>query len=126
MENEKLRHSEITSDVLNCFFATYNRLGFGFTKSIYKEALQTCLNQTKIKHKKDKPIDIKYEMDVVGLIELDFVVEEKVVLLITATNKLEPREVKRLFSFLKQSPYRVGLILNYGETPGYKRRELLA
>lgn len=124
MIDEKFSHSGLTSEILNCFFKSYNKLGYGFTKSIYKEALHTTLNQSKLKIQKDKRIDVKLEMDVIGHVDLDLVIEEKVFVLVTATDLLEDKEVKRMFNFLRQSPYNVGLILNYGETPGYKRRDI--
>ncbi len=123
MEETKFAHSEISGGILKCFFESYNKMGYGFTKSIYKEALIRSLNQSRVKVKKDKLLDVKYEIDVIGQIELDLVVDDKIVLMITATDKLEDKEMKRMFNYLRQSPYKIGMLLNYGEQPGYKRRD---
>ena len=125
MQNNKFTHSEITGEILKCFFESYNRLGYGFTKSIYLEALGKALNQTKLKVRKNKTVDVMYEMDVIGQIGLDLVVADKILILVTATDELQDKEIKRMFNFLRQSDYKIGMLLNYGERPGYKRRDLM-
>ena len=125
MQINKFTHSEITGEILKCFFESYNRLGYGFTKSIYLEALGKALNQTKLKVRKNKTVDVMYEMDVIGQIGLDLVVADKILILVTATDELQDKEIKRMFNFLRQSDYKIGMLLNYGERPGYKRRDLM-
>jgi len=51
--------------------------------------------------------------------------DQKIVILVTATDKLLDKEVRRLFNYVRQSNYKIGLLLNFGETPGYKRRDLM-
>ena len=125
MQNNKFTHSELTGEILKCFFESYNRLGYGFTKSIYLEALEKALNQTKLKVRKNKTVDVMYEMDVIGQIGLDLVVADKILILVTATDQLQDKEIKRMFNFLRQSDFKIGMLLNYGERPGYKRRDLM-
>jgi len=64
-------------------------VGYGFTKSIYLEALEKALNQTKLKIRKNKTVDIMYEMDVIGQIGLNLVVADKILILVTATDQLQ-------------------------------------
>ena len=102
MSNDQFEHGEITGQILKSFFETYNKIGYGFNKEIYLNAMELAMNQTPFKAKKRKTIDIKYEMDVIGQIELDLIVDNKIVVLITATDSIMDREVRRLFNFLKQ------------------------
>jgi len=126
MDDQTLSHSELTAQIINCFFESYNKIGFGFNKSIYLEALEKTMIQRQRKLKKNHPIDIKFEMDVIGQIQLDLVVEDKIIIQITADDQLMDKEIKRMFNFLRQSQYKTGLLLNYGETPSFKRRDLLS
>lgn len=62
-------------------------------------------------------------MEIVGQISIDLVVNEKIMILITSSDKLELKHLKRLTNYLKNSEYEVGLLLNYGEKLEYKRRD---
>ena len=62
-------------------------------------------------------------MEIVGQISIDLVVNEKIMILITSSDKLELKHLKRLTNYLKNSDYEVGLLLNYGEKLEYKRRD---
>ena len=126
MSENNLKYSEITGVIIREYFGVFNKFGYGFTAEIYKNSLAAALRQVtflKLELETDKPLDIYYEMDMVGQIHLDLVVNQKVMVLITATDKLELKNLKRLTNYLKISDYEVGLLLNYGEKLEYKRRD---
>lgn len=126
MSVEGLKYSEITGLILEKFFETYNKFGYGFNKEIYKNALGSILRQTgNIKIEKNKLVDVYYEIDVVGKFEVDYVIEDKVLIHITSDDTLQENEILRLFNYLRASKYEVGLILNFGIKPEYKRREII-
>ena len=125
MSENNLKYSEITGVIIREYFGVFNKFGYGFTAEIYKNSLTAALRQVtflKLELEANKPLDIYYEMDMVGQIHLDLVVNQKVMVLITATDKLELKNLKRLTNYLKISDYEVGLLLNYGEKLEYKRR----
>ena len=121
-----LKHSELTGLILREYFGVFKRFGYGFTPEIYKNSLAATLKQVtflELKIEIDQPLDVYYEMDMVGQIHLDLVINQKIIVLVTATDKLELKNLKRLTNYLKISDYEVGLLLNYGEKLEYKRRD---
>ena len=126
MPENTLKYSEISGLIIREYFGVFNRFGYGFTGEIYKNSLAAALRQVKILKLKieiDKPLDVYYETDMVGQIFLDLVINEKIMVLVTATDNLELKNLKRLTNYLKISNYEVGLLLNFGEKLAYKRRD---
>jgi len=123
MLNNQLKHKEITSNILQQYFLLHNKLGYGFEQKIYKNGLASLFRQTNMEVEENKNIVVYLETDAIGEIILDFVIAKKILVLITATDNLEIKTLKKLKNYLKVSPYEVGLLLNFGEKPEYKRRD---
>ncbi len=119
---EKYLHSELTSLILQAYYKVYNNLGYGFTKSIYENALLRELKQLKLEYEHKKQIEIYYQSQEVGTIECDITVKNSVVVQVQTNDELESKEEQKLTNILKSSIYEVGLILNFGRTPEHKRK----
>ena len=72
----------------------------------------------------DKMTKIFLGLDYLGEIFIDLVVERKVVIHVTAHDRLLKKELKRLNSFLKHSDCTIGLLLNFGIQTEFKRIEI--
>lgn len=125
MSSEHLKENELTGLIIKTYYSVYNQLGYGFSSEIYKNGFASLLRQSSLNFEQNKTITVYLETDALGQISLDFVVEKKVVVQITADDNLELRELNRLKNYLKASEYKIGLLLNFGEKPAYKRRDKL-
>ena len=120
-----LKHNALTKQIIHAYFEIYNRVGFGFEKSVYKNGLVAFLRSTHQLHiEVDKMTKIFLEMDYLGEVFVDLVVENNVLVHITADDRLLEKELKRLHSFLKHSDCTVGLLLNFGIQTEFKRIEI--
>ena len=73
-------HGALTDIIIAAFYAVYNRLGFGFLESVYRNALANELRRRGIALEREVSIDVFDLGEQVGPFRADFVVEEKVLL----------------------------------------------
>lgn len=69
-----------------------------------------------------KPINVYYKGDVVGKYVADMVVEDNVILELKAASSLTEAHELQLQNYLKATRIEVGLLLNFGSRPEFKRK----
>ena len=122
MKNEKYLHSELTSKILEAFYQVFNKVGFGFEKSVYVKSLAKALKNLELKNETNKEVSIYFSGDEVGKIKIDIFVDNKVLVKVTNHDEIENRDAEILQNELRMSEIEVGLLLNFGRTPEQKRR----
>lgn len=123
----KLLHGKLTGKIIGTCYELHYKYGSGQKESVYQNALAEKLSLNEIPFKREVSITIKSEETAkrLGSHRLDFVIEEKVILEIKAV-KFTPEKLKQqLFSYLKNSPYKVGLMVNFGSSKLYVKRIIL-
>lgn len=115
-------HKELTGQVIESFYRVYNNLGYGFLEKVYEKALQAELHKRGLKCISQYPIEVYYEETVVGEYFADLFVEEKVILELKASEKLIQAHELQLINYLKATSIEVGLLLNFGKSPQFKRK----
>ena len=118
----ELLHSDLTENIINAFYEVYNTLGYGFLEKVYENALFYELELRGLKAEKQKPINVHYKKKSVGEYFCDIIVDNKVILELKACKKLDSEHVLQLMNYLKATDIEVGLLLNFGEEPEFKRR----
>ena len=116
-------HAEVTGKTLQCFYQVYNGLGVGFTKSNYIHALSHDLRKAGLSCESNRPVELFYDTVDIGDFIADMVVEGKILLSIETDIEVSPTKSQVLYNKLKCSIYEVGLLLNFGNTPGQVRKE---
>ncbi|MDD5569526.1 MAG: GxxExxY protein [Bacteroidales bacterium] len=124
MINNNFKHSDITEKILRAFFNVYNSLGYGFLEKVYENAMLIELIKLNLNAVKQSPAKIYYDDVLVGDYFADIVVENKVILELKAIENLCPEHEVQLVNYLKATEIEVGLLLNFGKKPQYKRRVL--
>jgi len=122
--SKNYKHSEITGKILKAFFKVYNILGYGFLEKVYENAMLIELRKTGLRCSNQLPIQVFYDDQVVGDYTADILVEELVIVELKAIEKLAPIHETILVNYLKGTELEVGLLLNFGPKPEYKRRVL--
>jgi GxxExxY protein len=117
-----LLHSEITGTILECFFKVYNTLGYGFLEKIYERALMIELREAGLQCVAQHPIKVFYEGDEVGEYFADIIVEDLVIIELKAAEGIREEHEYQLINYLKTTDIEVGLLLNFGKKPQYKRK----
>lgn len=116
------KHSELTERIIKEAYYVYNILGYGFLEKIYVNALFIRLKSSGLFVKKQFPIGVHFENELIGEYYADLIVEKKVILEIKAVENLHPAHEVQLVNYLKATNIEVGLLINFGEKLEIKRR----
>ena len=122
MASEKFLHGEITQVIIQAFYKVYNELGYGFLEKVYENALFIELEKTGLYIEKQRRIEVYYENEVVGSYYAELVVDEKVIIELKAAEGLREEHECQLINYLKATEIEVGLLLNFGKSPQFKRK----
>lgn len=122
--NSNYLHTEITGSILKAFFNVYNKLGYGFLEKVYEKAMMIELQKFGLSVSNQQPISVYYEDISIGNYYADIIVENKVIIELKAVENLIKNHEVQLVNYLKATEIEVGLLLNFGPKPQYKRRIL--
>lgn len=118
---EDLLLKDLTDDIIKKFYKVYNALGYGFLEQVYQNALY--LELTKEHNCKAQcEINVRYENLVVGKYKADILVDNLVILELKAAEEISNAHVCQLQNYLKATDIEVGLLLNFGKKPEFRRR----
>jgi GxxExxY protein len=120
-ERASLKHGEITEKIIGVFYDVYNELGFGFLESVYHKAMLIALEQIGLEAETKVSLPVFFRGKLVGDFEADIIVEHAVILELKAADELASAHDAQLLNYLKASPAEVGLLLNFGPRPKFKR-----
>ncbi len=121
MYTDMLKHKEITDIILKGFYEVYNELGNGFLESVYENALYIVLTGYGLSVEKQKDISVFFRGDKIGDFKTDLIVNGKVIVELKAVRKIDPAHEAQLIHYLKATDIEVGLLLNFGGEPEFKR-----
>ena len=122
--NSNYLHTDITGKILKAYFNVFNQLGYGFLEKVYENAMLIELKSFGLNCEKQNPIKVYYNEQIVGDYYADIIVEDKVIIELKAVENIAPEHEVQLVNYLKATEIEVGLLLNFGSKPQYKRRVL--
>ena len=120
--NDKFLHSEMTEQIIQAYYHVYNTLGFGFLEKIYENSLAITLRKRGFEVLQQEPIAVYFEGEFVGEYNADLVVDRKVIVELKSVEAFHSRHEVQLLNYLRATPIEVGLLMNFGEKPEFKRR----
>lgn len=97
-------------------------MGYGFLEKVYGNALHVELRNQGFTCITQYPINVSYEGTVVGEYFADLIVEKKVILELKASENLNRAHGLQLINYLIATSIEVGLLLNFGKTPCFRRK----
>ena len=119
----ELKHKEVTDKILHAFFKiVYPQLGYGFLEKVYENALVIALTSLGLKVEQQVKIAVYFQNRVVGEYFADLLVEDKVIVELKAVSRLLLEHEAQLLNYLRATPYEVGLLLNFGPKPDFRRK----
>ena len=121
MNADRFKYKEITDIILRSFYETYNELGDGFLESVYENALYIVLTGYGLCVERQKDIPVFFRGKVIGDFKADLVVNEKIIVELKAVRNLASAHEAQLINYLKATNIEVGLLLNFGRKPEFKR-----
>ena len=97
-------------------------MGYGFLEKVYQNALYLELVQSGLNCRKNQHIEVFYFGQKVGDYYADILVEESIILELKASEGLVEEHEYQLVNYLKATDLEVGLLLNFGRNPAFKRK----
>jgi GxxExxY protein len=117
----ELVHGSLTREIIGAFFDVYNELGYGFVEAVYQRALPVALDARGIRTKREVPLTVHFRGVSVGAYRADLVAEGKIIVESKVAEKILPVHEMQLLNYLKATNLSVGLILNFGPRPTFRR-----
>ena len=117
----RLKHSELTEKIISVFYDVYNELGHGFLESTYAAAMVIALQQSGLTAAREVPVPVWFRGEKVGQYFADVLVSDAVLLELKAARTLESAHEAQLLHYLKATSVEVGLLLNFGVRPQFRR-----
>jgi len=116
-----LKYKEITDKILKGFYEVYNELGDGFLESVYENALYIVLSGYGLTVERQKNISVIFRDNIVGDFKADLIVDGNIIIELKAVRTLDPAHEAQLINYLKATNIEIGLLLNFGRKPEFKR-----
>jgi GxxExxY protein len=104
---------DVTEKIISCAIEVHSTLGPGLLEKLYEEALSHEFNLRGIKFERQKEIKLKYKGNDIESHRIDFLVENKVIIEIKATDNLHKIFEAQLLTYLKAMQKKVGLLINF-------------
>jgi GxxExxY protein len=125
MENSNYIHSDLTNQIIACFYKVYNKLGHGFLEKVYDSAMKIELHRAGLNFVSQPPVFVYYDEFLVGKYVPDLIVESLVVVENKAVATLVHAHEDQLKNALRATDLEAGLIFNFGVIPQLKRKVAL-
>ncbi len=112
---------ETTRVVIGAFYYVFNQLGSGFLESVYHRALGNALERSGCRVEREAALSVAFEGLVVGEFRADLVVDRLVLVEVKAAEHIVAPHEAQVINYLRASGLPVGLLLNFGPRPSYRR-----
>ena len=121
-DKDLLVGAALSERVIGVFFDVYNELGPGFLESVYENAMAFALRQSGLATTQQAPLTVTFRGQIVGEFRVDLLVENRLIIELKAVSQLTVAHEVQLVNYLKATRIPVGLLLNFGASPQFKRR----
>jgi GxxExxY protein len=111
-----MTENEISKHVVDIAYCIHSELGPGLLESVYEEIMYYELNILDLKVERQKTIPVLWDelkMDI-GF-RADLIIENKVIIELKSVEKISPVHPKQLFTYLKITDIKLGLLINFNE-----------
>ena len=115
-------HEEKTDKIIGAFFKVYNNLGYGFLERVYQNSLLIELRKLGLHSETEKPVKVYYDGELVGDYRADIIVDNCIIIENKTAESLAEEHEFQLINYLKATEIEVGLLLNFGKKPEFKRK----
>jgi GxxExxY protein len=110
-----------TDAILGAFYDVYNQLGSGFLESVYESSMEIDLREAGITVARQREIKVFFRSHCVGKFIADLLVNNEVLVELKAVRAITAIHEAQVINLLKATNLEVGLILNFGPKPEFKR-----
>ena len=120
-----MKLNDITYAINGAIFEVNKVLGPGFLEKVYENALLYELKNCGLKSVCQAPINVNYKDQCVGEYFADILVEDRVIIELKTTEKIEKIHEAQLLNYLKATGIQVGLLVNFRHSKAEIKRLVL-
>ena len=114
-------YEDLTNKIICAFYTVYNTLGHGFLEKVYENALVIELKALGFSVTQQEAVKVFYAGEQVGDYFADIIVNDLVILELKTAETLKAEHFAQLTNYLKATDKEVGLLLNFGSKPEFRR-----
>ncbi|MDX2048153.1 MAG: GxxExxY protein [Chitinophagaceae bacterium] len=118
----ELLHKNLTEAIIKTFYDVYNTLGYGFLEKVYQNSMYYELKARGLNVEAQKPIKVYYKSQLVGEYYADLVINDLVIAELKAAEMIVEEFEWQLLNYLRATDKEVGLLLNFGKKPEFRRK----
>ncbi len=117
-----LIYAEECYKIIGIIFGVFNEVGYGYKESFYQKAIAKAFKENGIDFKEQLRANVKFRNEDLGLLVLDFLVFDKIVVELKQKNYFSQRDISQLYSYLKATDLKLGLLVYFTKSGvRYKR-----
>ena len=116
-----LLHRTLTRRLIGLFFDVYNDLRPGFLESVYSTAFEIACHDEGLRVEREVPVPVWFRGRPIIGFRADFVVEAVVIVEVKVVRGLDEVHAAQLLNYLRATELEVGLLLNFGAKPQFRR-----
>jgi len=116
--------AEISRSVIGAAIRVANSLGNGFLERVYENALALELRLAGHHVEQQRPVDVRYRGEIVGVYQVDLLVDSSLVVELKAVDALAPPHKAQCLNYLRATGLHIGLLINFGR-PRLEIRRIL-
>ena len=114
---QESKHQALIEKVITIFHRVYSILGYGFQEKVYKDAMMIELKKAGIHSISQSGIRIFYQGKIIDEHYADILVDNKVIVKITAERDLGEDDKVQILHCVKVTDFKVGILFNFGTKP---------
>ena len=107
---------ELHNLVVAAALEVHKNMGLGFEEEAYSKALAVEFDLRNIPYESQREVTLKYKGSVAGTYTLQFVVDDRLVVVLKAESHIEEMDEAKIRTYLKVSKLPVGIILDFGSS----------
>lgn len=119
---EKFLYKEESFKVGDACKKVWQQFGGSFKEKIVDNALTIALKKSGLFVEDQKRVEIFFDNEKVGVYVLDKVVNNCILLEVKCKSFLTKEDEKQFWRYLKATSYKIGFLINFGNTLEIKRR----
>jgi len=118
-----LIYKEEAYKIIGAALEVHKELGCGFLEAVYQEALEIEFKHQSIPFLREQKLELSYKgQKLTKYYVADFICYDKIVVELKALTQLDNQNIAQTINYLKATGYKLGLLINFGETSlKYKR-----
>ncbi len=104
---------QIGHEVIGCALRVHRELGPGLLERLYQNALAIELAEAGLSFETQKPVNVSYRGQIIGVQRLDFLVDTRVLVELKIVSAIDYVHKAQVLSYLRSSGLRLGLLINF-------------